>query len=169
MRYLVVLSLLFSLVSSAELKIAVIELERALNETSDGQKAQKDLKKEFDKTQALLEKKQGELKKAHEKFQSKSAVMNEKARQEEGMKLQGQIAEFQQLSGESQQEFMAKQNETMKGLLDKMTPIVESVAKKEDYDLVLNKTEATVVYAKPGLNITDRVVKDYDKKTSKKK
>lgn len=162
MRLLIlVLGLLSSLVM-AEIKIGVVELERAVNEVDDGKEAKARLQDEFKKKQDLLDKKQAELKKLQDALQSQAAMMTEKARQEKAMEFQQKVGEAQQLYGTMQQDMVKRQQEVMGEILKKMNPIVQDIAKKEGYTAVLNKSEATVVYIQPGFDITPTVIQRYN-------
>lgn len=162
MHRIIIASFLVAFALQAEMKIAVIELERAMNEVTDGKTAKSKLEEEFKKKQELLDKKQVELKKLQETFQSQAAVMTEKARQEKGMELQSKFAEAQQLHSNMQQDMMKKEKDFMSDILKKMKPIVEDIAQKEGYTAVLNKTDMIVVYSEPGFNITEKVMQRYN-------
>lgn len=143
-------------------KIAVIELERLVNEVDDGHTAKEKLQKEFKEKQEFLDRKQSELKKMQESLQSQAAMMKEETRQAKGVEFQQKVAEAQQIYGSMQQDMMKRQQEVMGEILKKAEPLIKDIAQKESYDLVLNKTEAIVVYAKPELNITDTLIKRYN-------
>lgn len=162
MRFLILTLVFLSSFVYADSKIAVIELERLVNDVEDGQTAKTKLQKEFKEKQDFLDKKQAELKKLQESLQNQSAVMKEEARQAKGMEFQQKVAEAQQMYGSMQQDMVKRQQEVMGDILKKAEPIIKDIAQKESYDLVLNKTEAVVVYAKSDLNITDLVIKRYN-------
>lgn len=158
-----ILILAFMMASSfVDAKIAVIELEKLVNEVEDGQAAKTKLQDELKKKQRILDDKQAELKKLQESLQNQSAVMKEEARQAKGMEFQQKVTEAQQMYNSMQQDMVKKQQEVMSDILKKANPIIQDIAKKSDYDLILNKTEAVVVYAKPEMNITDMVLKRYN-------
>jgi outer membrane protein len=162
MRLFAVLMFALSFSAVAETKIAVVDLERALNEVSDGQVAKGKLQDEFKKKQDMLDKKQAELKKLQDSLQSKASVLTEKAKQEKAMEFQSKYAEAQQIYAETQQDFVKRQQEVMGDILKKMNPIVRDIAQKEGYSAVLNRTDATVVYAQSNLDVTDEVIKRYN-------
>ena len=58
--------------AQAQEKIAFVDLQRALEETKDGQAAKNRLKSDFDQKQKELDAKQEELKKMKEDFDKKS-------------------------------------------------------------------------------------------------
>src|SRR3989338_4831582 len=91
MRLLILVVGLLAFSVGAESKIAVIELERLVNEVDDGHAAKAKLQKEFKEKQEFLDKKQAELKKMQESLQSQAAMMKEEARQAKGMEFQQKV------------------------------------------------------------------------------
>ncbi|MES2503987.1 MAG: OmpH family outer membrane protein [Myxococcota bacterium] len=162
MRLMILTALFAACNLQAEMKIAVIDLEKTVNNVTDGQAAKVKLQEEFKKKQELLDSKQAELKKLQESFQSKAAVMTEQARQEKGMELQTKFGEAQQLYATMQEEMVKKQRDVMGDIIKKANPIIQDIAKAEGYSVVLNKNEATVLYVTPELDITNTVIKRYN-------
>src|SRR5437588_12185864 len=81
----------------ADTKIAVVDLQRALEETEDGKKAKSKLKSDFDKKQKELDEKQEELKKMKEDLDKKLPLMKPEAAQAEQQKFQDRFVELQQI------------------------------------------------------------------------
>lgn len=161
MRFLILALTIISTLAFAD-KTAVIELERLVNDVEDGHAAKAKLQEEFKKKQKMLDDKQAELKKMQDSLQSQSAMMKEEARQAKGAEFQQKVAEAQQMYGNMQQDMVKRQQEVMGDILKKANPIIQDIAKKNDYDFVLNKTEAVVVYSKADMDITDTVIKRYN-------
>src|SRR5215813_7078803 len=88
---------------AADTKIAVVDLQRALNETEDGRQAQRKLKALFDKRQKELDAAKADLKKQDDQLQKQKGVLSKDAFdkkvdefQQEFQKLQNQYLEYQQ-------------------------------------------------------------------------
>ncbi len=149
-------------IQKVEQKIGVIDLEETLNRVADGQAAKSKLQDEFKKKQDILDRKQNELKKLQDTLQNKSSILSEDAKQKKAMEFQEKYAEAQQLYNTTQQEFMKSQQEAMSSMVKKANPIIEDIAKKNGYSIILNKTEATVLYADPSVNMTEEIIKRYN-------
>src|SRR5512142_1938334 len=65
--------------SHAEMKIAVVDTQRAVMETEDGLRAQASLKKHFDKRQRELDDKQTQLQKEREDIEKQKDVLSKQA------------------------------------------------------------------------------------------
>src|SRR5436190_19028205 len=89
------LGTLSSTAALADTKIAVVDLQRALEETDDGKKAKAKLKADFDKKQKELDEKQEELKKMKENIDKKAQVMKPEALAKEQKDFQERFVELQ--------------------------------------------------------------------------
>lgn len=147
---------------STPIKLGFVDLERAINEVDEGSKAKADLKKEFEQKQAVLDKKQNEVKALSEAAESQSAVMKPEARQAKMIEVQKKAGEVQQLYMTMQQEMMKRQNDTMASIVQKMGTIANTMGTEGDYTAILNKTETIVLYSKPHLDLTNELIRRYN-------
>jgi outer membrane protein len=162
--------LFFALISSTAalaqdtdtIKIGVVNLERAINEVDEGAKAKADLKKEFDQKQATLDMKQNEVKAMAEAAEKQSGVMKPEAKQAKMMEVQRKAAEVQQIYMGMQQDMMKRQNEVMGAILQKMNTVASTIGTEGGYTAILNKTETSVLYAKPSLDLTNELIRRYN-------
>lgn len=145
-------------------KIAYVDLQRALLEVEDGKAAKSRLKKEFDKKQKQLDQKQEAVKKMKEDLEQQAMMLSEEAKRAKAMELQKQMYELQQLYLELQGDLSKKEAEATKKIFDRMGDIIEKLGKEKGYDLILERTESSVLYAKDGMEITDEVIKRYNAK-----
>ena len=147
--------------AKADEKVAFVDLQRALEETKDGQAAKNRLKSDFDQKRKELDAKQEELKKMKEDFDKKSALMKEDAKQkmqqEMGMRLQQLQETYARLQGDLQK----KEAEATRGILAKLSGVVQKIAEREHFMLVLERS-SSVVYGQPSLDITNEVIRTYN-------
>jgi outer membrane protein len=146
------------------LKVGVVNLQRALQESKQGQGARASLEKEFTEKRDKIEAERTALQKASEEFQKKSAVLAEKARQKQGGELQQRMAAFQELVQKSQSDIQGREAQLTKPILDGLRGMVADVAKKKDVELVVEETSGVLLYADKRVDLTDDVIKAYDAK-----
>lgn len=145
-----------------DMKIGFANLERAINEVDEGAKAKADLKKEFDQKQALLDKKQSEAKALNDAAENQSAALKPEARQAKMAEVQKKVAEVQQLYMTMQQDMMKRQNEVMGGILQKMNTILQTIGTDGGYTVILNKSETSLLFGKPSLDLTNELIRRYN-------
>lgn len=148
----------------ADVKIGYVDMQRAIQETGAGKKAKKELEENFNKKKKDLEKFEADIKKKGEEFEKRSMAMNEDARNKKNAEIQGEMRKYQEMAAKSQMEIQKQERDLTQPIVTKLRADLESIAKKEDYTIIFEKSENGVMWAKKELDLTDRLIKDYDKK-----
>lgn len=149
-----------SVPAMAEIKVAVIDLQKAFQESKRGQEARDKLEKEYLDRKKKIDSEQDSLKKASEDFQKKSATMSEKARQEKGMDLQKRMGALQELVAKSDQEIRSRESELSRPIIEGLRATAEKIGKNRGFNLVMDVN--LVVYAANRSDITADVIKEFD-------
>lgn len=152
-----------SLVFAAEFKVGIVDMQKAIQTSSAGKKAKKEVEADFEKKKKELKKKEDDLKKRVEEFEKKQAVLSDKVRQEQQADLQKDMMQFREEVGKSQMTIQQRERELTKPILEKLQKIISEIAKEKDFSVVLEKAEQSVMFAKSELDITDEVIKRADK------
>ncbi|MCB9690485.1 MAG: OmpH family outer membrane protein [Alphaproteobacteria bacterium] len=160
-RFLVLSATLLFSVQAWAGGIAVVDFQRAVNETNEGKAAQAKLDGMFAARKGEIDKKQAELEAEFKDFESRAMILSESARAEAQQTLIQKQGAFQQLymqyEGEMQQTYMT----LLQDLDQKMRTISEKVAREKGYDLVIDR--AAVVYMGGAtVDMTDDLVKRYN-------
>ncbi len=153
----------FSAFAAGDFKIGWIDMQKAIQSTNQGKKARKGLEKEFNKKKAALEKKQKELEKMSKALEKKKLALSEKAFGEKRDELQKEFMKYQKEARDSQLEIREKENNLTKPIYEKLQKIIAKVAKDKGYSYIMEKSEQSIMWAKKELDITDLVVKKFNK------
>ncbi len=137
-------------------------MQKAIQETAAGKKAKKELEGEFNKKKKDLEKKEADIKKMHEDFEKRSMAMNEEARMKKQQEIRGEMAKYQESAGKAQMEIQKRERDLTQPIVTKLRSIMEDIAKKEEYTVILERSENAVMWAKKDIDLTERVIKAYD-------
>lgn len=141
-------------------KLAMVDMQRVLNETKAGRRARKELEESSKTKQSKLEKKQAELEKEASKLQSMSGKQLAEAQE----RLQKEYMEVQNMAAALEQELATEHNKLLQKMYENSQSIVAELAEQRGLDLVLVRDQMTVIYAKETFDITDTVVKSYDER-----
>lgn len=163
------LILAFISTAKAEIKIAVVDLFKILNESEEGKKAVGELQSMVDSRQKTLEEKQKKIQALREEYDKKRAVLSEDARKSKEEEIERLGRELQRTAADYQVELQKKQNEITQSMLKEIRQIINEYAKKEDYNLILEKAEQIVLYSTPEVDITDKIISLFNQKTSTQK
>ncbi len=158
---------LFSLsahAADAALKVAYVDLQKALQTVDAGKTAKAQLEKDVAAKRAELEKAQASLQQEAEQFEKKSAILNDSAKQAKQQELQKRFMEFQKNASESQADLQKRERELTKPLIDELRAIIEGIGKEKGYQLIVEKNEGAVLYAEAGSDLTEQVVEKFNSK-----
>ncbi|MDP2269745.1 MAG: OmpH family outer membrane protein [Archangium sp.] len=161
------LSLIAALASTpalADLKVGYVDLQRALQEVSEGQAAKFKLKSEIDKRKAEFETEQKKLREDGMVLDRQASAMSEEVRIEKMKQLQGRLMQISEKGQKLQVEFVEKERTELKKIFDKMDPIVAAIAKREGLAMVFEKTDSGLVFAESNLDVTNELVRTYNEK-----
>src|SRR5262252_7605296 len=80
--------------ASGELRLAVVDMQRALNECDAGKKAKDQVKAKFEKAQDALKRQKDDLEKSREDFEKKAIVLKEEERRNLEKDLESRTLDF---------------------------------------------------------------------------
>src|SRR5579863_730734 len=142
--------------ASAQTKLAVVDVQRAVMQTEDGLRAQATLKKLFDSRQQELNKRQQELGRQKEEIDKQAKVLSQAALQKKVDDWQKQMVELQTTFVEYNKELEKKQKELTDPIFERVVSSIKRIAGTDGYDLIVDR--ATVAFSRSDLDLTDRVI-----------
>jgi outer membrane protein len=148
--------------AQADAKIAVVDLQRALNETEDGRKAKGQLKKLFKQRQDILDKRQTEIKGMKDSIEKQRNVLQRNVLQKKLEDYQKAFVELQTKYVEYQRELAKKEAELTKVIIARMENILRRIGQAEGYTLIMERNESGVVWVPANLDLTDVVIQKYN-------
>lgn len=163
-----VLAAVFASSGAHAAKYAVVDMQRAVQEVDDGAAAKKRLAAEIKRGQAELDTLKNEVQAMKDDFDGQAMMMTDEVKQKRQAEMQQKVMEVQQKFMMMQQGLAKKEQEAMAGILQKMGVVLEQMAKEGGYDLVLDRS-TSVLYAKQHLDVTNELIRRYNRAYSKKK
>jgi outer membrane protein len=147
---------------AAAQKIGVVDMQRALAETEDGRKAKDTLKKLFEQRQKTLDKQQNDLKALKDGLDKQRDVLQRDVLTKKLEEYQKAVAELQTTYVDFQRELAAKEGELTKPILMRMERVVRRIGQAEGYTLVVDRSEAGVMYVPSTYDLTDVLIQRYN-------
>jgi len=149
--------------AAAIVKIGIVDLQSALNATTEGMAAKESLRQRHLGRQEEIDAKKAELDSLEEKL--KSPVLSEDAQAElkqEYVKKRGEIIEYVNIAKQEEE----KENQALSGrILNGLVEIAREIAAQEDYTIIMEKSSGGVIYSLEALDLTERVVKIYNEQS----
>ena len=140
--------------------VAVVDMQKVLNDTKQGQSARKKLEESSKAKQEKLDGKRKKLEADQGKLKNLSG--EKLAAAEES--LQKDYVEMQQIYMTMQQELAAQEGRVLEDIYKNCQSIIGKIAEEKGLDVVIIRDETTVLYVEPSLDITDTLVKSYNAK-----
>jgi outer membrane protein len=140
--------------------IAVVDMQGAVMQTEDGIRAQATLKKLFDRHQQELDAKQTQLTKMRSDIEKQARILSREALARRMDAWQRDMVALQTVFVDYEKELQKKQTELTAPIIQRIVVIVGRIAKEKGFDVVIDKQAAP--YARPDLDLTDRVIQEYN-------
>lgn len=147
---------------ATDLKIAYVDIQRAINESNAGKEAKKAITKEVEKFQRLIADKQKELQTMKESFEKQALMLTPDARTNKEKEYQNKLREFQRWGEDTQNEMNQKRMEMERSISTALVKVIQKLGADEGYTLILEKNENIVLFVSKTIDITDRAIKAYD-------
>lgn len=160
-RLFLLLSLLFSLPCFA--KTGYMNLMEAFESTRQGKKVKTRLERESKKAQSKLKTAENKLKQEEAGLQQEMALVSDQEKSKKIFKFQEKVSSFQREAKSKEVELQKLQGRLMDPILERLKLVTADTAKKEKYEVIKNMGPETLWVA-PDLDITNQVVKAYNKK-----
>ncbi len=151
--------------AESEIKVAFVDLQKALAMSKAGKEAQTSYQGEVKKAQSGIDKKKQVFEKRKESFQKQRDNLNERARVEKEEELLQLKKDIEREFKDSQQKLQRKNAIMVGELIKKIREAVASVGKEKSLTMIFEKSSQSVLYADRSIDITDEVVARFDKMT----
>jgi outer membrane protein len=162
-RPLLVCSALFAAtqLATAQSKVAVISLQKALFETAEIKKADADMQATLGPRQAQGRKLQEDLAAITQKLQGDPGKLTPQAEFDLNAEGKRKQVELTRINEDLQADAERMRNEILSKSTEKMQAVVRKLAEEKGYDLVVESQLA--LYFKPTMDITGEATAAYDK------
>lgn len=148
-------------IASAQAKVAIINLQRAVLETAEIKKAQKDLEAKFKPRADALEKMQRELNDLQAELQNTAGKRSPQGE----LDLQARAAKKQRdarnLSEDLQADVDKERSDVLQRAGQRMTDVIKKLAEEKGLDIVVDVN--TTLYFKPTMELTNDAIAAFDK------
>lgn len=168
MKYWLVIGMLVLTCSSAwgqAVKIGFIDIQRILNESQAGKKANDRFQAQIKKAEADIQKERQDLEKIRADLDKKGPLLKEEERRNQEADFQRRSVALQRNVTDQQQELQRRRNEMMAEILKELEQVVTEVGKSEKFTLILERSQ--ILYSDQAVDITNRVIEVYNSRAKK--
>jgi outer membrane protein len=155
---------LFAVVStaaaSADLKVAFVDMQRALNDSNAGKRAKGEFRSEISRLQSKLQRQQQEVQSLKDELDRKGPLMRDEERRNLQDDYTRKLRDFERSYKDSKDELQQKDNEITGAIIRDLAYVVRNVGERNGYTVVLEK--GSLLWATPSIDITDEVIREYN-------
>lgn len=145
-------------------RVAVVDVQRVVNESIIGKAARSNLEREMQKAKVKLSTLQADFEKQRGDLEKQSAVLSGAALEERREGLAKKQRDVQRTYQDIQEQLARLNDKEIKTVVDEVNTVVQELAKERSYEFVFERDRQAVVYAAPRLDITQEVIAKLDKK-----
>jgi outer membrane protein len=149
-------------------RIAYIDVQRVLARSAAGVAAREQLEREKATMQKEMDAKRVELEKLREELDKKGALLTADARRDKQEQFERKRRDAARLADDFQKELERKESTLLQKVLQEVSGIIERVGKERGYYLVVEKRGAGVIYAAAEADLTDEIIRAYDRQAGTK-
>ena len=162
----VVISFVFTFAvaeANPKYKIGIVDFQKVLLTSSPGKLATEEMEKEGKKMEADVKSREDEILELQKKLERESLVMGKEKTEEKQRELRIKANDFKSLKASYVKKFKQIQAQHFNKIKNEVLKLAAEMGKKEGYSLIIEKNEAGIMYVDDTVNITDKVIKLYNK------
>lgn len=157
-------TMLIGRVATAQEKIGLVDLQKALNEVEEGKAAKARLKGEFDLKQKTLDALQNDLKAMKDNLEKQKLVLSQDALKQKELEYRDKFVELQKKLAEFRGELQQKEAQYTGDIIIALKQLVSELGARDKYTLVFEKGQDVVLYAPTASDLTPALIQLYNSK-----
>jgi len=147
---------------SAPLRLAVIDVQKVLTQSTAGKAAYERLKKMQDERIARAQKMDEEIKNLENDLNTKKMSLSEDKITDITKQISDKKIAQQRYAQDADREVGEARDRELQALEAKIKPVIDALGKELGLAVIFNKFESGLVYASDAIDITDTVVKRFN-------
>ena len=149
-------------------KIGIIDFQRVIDTSNAGKRSSVEIKSQGMKMEQVLKEKEAEVEELKKTLEQKALVMSQEAREEKERSLRIKMNDLRSLQ-KRYLDILKELNLKLSNRIKKdVFQIVEDIGKQGGYLLILEHRLGGVVYAPNAIDITDKVIEEYNSMDAKR-
>jgi outer membrane protein len=149
-------------------RIGYIDVQRVLARSAAGVAAREQLEREKATMQKEMDNKRTELEKLRDELEKKGPLMTADARREKQDAFDRKRRDAARLADDFGKELEKKEAELLQRVLRDVGGVIERVGREKGYYLILERGRGGVLYASTDADLTDEVIRAYDRENGTK-
>jgi outer membrane protein len=155
------LLMLFAAVPArAEVKLAFVDVQRALNECEAGKTAKAEFRVKVEAAERKLQEEQNEVGNLKDELEKKGMLMKPDQRQNLQDDYLNKAKNFERNYKDSKDDLERRDQEMTGKIIHDLAEVIRDVGEKQGYTMVMEK--GSILWGLPSIDITDQVIRTYN-------
>jgi outer membrane protein len=162
--------------ATSPLKMGIVDLDRALKESTAGKQALQTLKqfrdkvvKEINDKKRQKDSKEATLRDLQTELTSQSLVLSDTAKRDKEETYRRQVRELRKFIDdsnhfieESERDLREREAEMTSKMLRELLDIIRAVGREESFTIIFERNDRFLLYAADAIDLTDKIIKRFD-------
>ena len=145
-------------------RFGVVDMQQVILTVEEGKQARLKLEREIKAKEKFLKQSREELEKLNKELQAQAALLSDAAKFKKQQKFQEKFLSLRNAEMEFQVDIKRKEQQATKEIANKVSKLVEKVARELRLAAVFETNSAGLLYVRSPVNLTQQVIEMYDKK-----
>jgi outer membrane protein len=154
------LALLAATPARADVKLAYVDVQRALNECEAGKKAKAEFRVKVEGVEQKLQSEQNEIQNLKDRLEKKGMLMKPEERQNLQDEYVNKAKNFERNFKDSKDELERKDQEMTGMIIHDLAEVIRDLGEKNGYTMVMEKGQ--ILWGISNIDITDQVIRTYN-------
>jgi len=144
------------------IKVGLIDIQRCLEESKEGQKVLGLLKKKKAVLQRQLDTKQKQLLELRKELEKQSMMLTMNAQEDKRRIIERKTRELEYFFKDLNEDMRKAQEKEKKRMLKELGKVIEKIGSEENFTLIIEKRAGGVLYWADSIDITEKVIRAYE-------
>jgi outer membrane protein len=148
--------------AQAQIKVAVIDVQRILQESARGEAVQKELEQLQNEKRGQIEAKQNELAELRKSYAEMSLTLADDRLADMQKQIEDLTISLRRMTDDANVELQKRSETLLKSVEDEVLPIINQVGNEGGYTMIFNKFQSGLIFADEAIDITQQVIERYN-------
>lgn len=161
-----VLTVMFSAsVSHAQSpRLGFVDIQKAVIDSLAGKAAMERFEREVRRLESEIIKEREDLERLGEALEKQSLMLTDTVRREREKDFLRRQRDFERRVEDSRTDLQIKEAELTNELLEKLVPIIQDYGRENNFSMIFERREGTLLYADSALDLTDTIIRLFNEK-----
>ena len=148
------------------IKVGIIDLQKCLEESQEGKRVSEILKKKKAVLQTQLDKKQKELLELRKEFEKQAMMLSMDAQEDKRKTIERKTRELEYLLKDLNEEMARAQEKEKRRIFKELGDIIKKMGSEQGFTLIMEKRAGGLLYFTESVDLTQKVIVEYNQMKS---